>query len=210
MTPKTLERRTIAGPAGALEIAVNTPDKIRGLVLIAHPNPLEGGTLDNKIVYTLAKTFFNFGFVAVRFNYRGVGLSEGVWGNGDGEVEDALCALEYARSRYPQARHLPLALAGFSFGTCVQARVAQQETPAIMVLIGAAAKRFALENVPQHAFIVHGENDEVIPLPDVLDWARPQHLPVLVVPDCEHFFHRRLIQLQDIVAQHIAGRLAAL
>ncbi len=209
MIPRTLDRRTIHGPTGKLEVAINTPNEIRGIALVAHPNPLEGGTLDNKVVYTLAKAFFQFGFVAVRFNYRGVGKSEGTWGNGDGEVADAQCVLEYARSCYPQTRDLPLALAGFSFGTYVQARVAQQETPAIMVFVGTAAKRFAMENVPEHTLAIHGENDEVIPLTDVLDWARPQQLPVLVVPGCGHFFHRRLVQLKNIVAQHIAGRLAA-
>ncbi|MDR1528942.1 MAG: alpha/beta hydrolase [Burkholderiales bacterium] len=208
MTPKTLDRHIIDGPAGALEIAVNTQDDPRGIALIAHPNPLEGGTLDNKIVYTLAKTFFSFGFVAVRFNYRGVGASEGRWDDGVGEIDDAARTLEYARARFPQARTSPLALAGFSFGTYVQAQLAQRETPHIMVLIAPTPKRFALPQVPAHTLTIHGEHDEVIPLADALDWARPQHLPILVIPDCGHFFHRRLIQLNYLVSQHIAARLS--
>jgi len=202
----SLERHTIAGPVGALEIALSIPKAVRGIALIAHPLPLEGGTLDNKVVTTLSKSFFAFGFATMRFNFRGVGRSEGVWDHGNGEADDALCALEYARSRLPQAAELPLALAGFSFGTYIQTRIAQQVAPAMTVLIAPAAKRFALARAPAHTLVVHGENDEVIPLADVLDWARPQHLPIVVLPDCGHFFHGRLTQLQTIVSDYIAAR----
>ncbi|MCL2310211.1 MAG: alpha/beta hydrolase [Proteobacteria bacterium] len=203
MNAQSLERRTIDGPAGALEIALNIPEKVRGLALIAHPHPLEGGTLDNKVVYTLAKSFFAFRFATMRFNFRGVGRSEGVWDHGNGEIDDALRALEYARTRLPQAAELPLALAGFSFGAYVQTRVAQQTTPAMAVLVAPAAKRFALADAPANTLVVHGEDDDVIPLADVLDWARPQHQPIVVLPDCGHFFHSRLIKLQTIVANHV-------
>ncbi|MDR0770610.1 MAG: alpha/beta hydrolase [Burkholderiales bacterium] len=206
MNAKTLERRTIAGPVGALEIALNVPETVRGLALIAHPLPTEGGTLDNKVVYTLAKSFFAAGFAAMRFNFRGVGRSEGVWDDGDGETDDALRALEYAQTRLPQVAGLPLALAGFSFGTYVLTRIAQQVAPTMTVLIAPAAKRFALAEAPADTLVVHGENDVVIPLADALDWARPQHLPVVVVPDCGHFFHGRLTQLQTIVSDYIAAR----
>ncbi|MCL2871592.1 MAG: alpha/beta hydrolase [Betaproteobacteria bacterium] len=207
MNSKSLERHTIAGPAGALEIALNIPDAVRGIALIAHPLPTDGGTLDNKVVYTLAKSFFAFGFAAMRFNFRGVGRSEGAWDHGHGEIDDALRALEYAQSRLPQVADRPPALAGFSFGTYIQTRVAQQVTPAMTVLIAPAAKRFALAVAPADTLIVHGENDEVIPLADVLDWARPQHLPIVVLPDCGHFFHARLTQLQTIVSKHIAAHI---
>jgi alpha/beta superfamily hydrolase len=206
LNSKTLERRTIAGPAGALEIALNIPKTVRGIALIAHPHPLEGGTLDNKVAYTLAKSFFAFGFAAMRFNFRGVGRSEGVWDHGNGETDDALRTLEYAQTRLPQAVELPLALAGFSFGTYIQTRIAQHAAPAMTVLIAPAAKRFALANAPAHTLVVHGENDDVIPLADALDWARPQHLPIIVLPDCGHFFHGRLTQLQTIVSDYIAAR----
>ncbi len=208
MNSKTLERRTIAGPAGALEIALNVPETVRGIALIAHPNPLEGGTLDNKVVHTLAKSFFAFDFATIRFNFRGVGRSEGAWDHGDGETEDALRALEYAQTRLPQAAGQPLALAGFSFGTYIQTRVARHVTPAMTVLVAPAAKRFALANAPANTLVVHGEKDDVIPLADALDWARPQHLPVVVVPDCGHFFHGRLTQLQIIVSDYVIVRLS--
>jgi alpha/beta superfamily hydrolase len=206
LNSNSLERRTIAGPAGALEIALHIPNTVRGIALIAPPLPLEGGTLDNKVVTTLAKSFFAFGFATMRFNFRGVGRSEGVWDHGNGETDDALCALEYAQSRLPQAVELPLALAGFSFGTYIQIRVAQRVASAMSVLIAPAAKRFALADAPAHTLVAHGENDEVIPLVDVFDWARPQHLPVVVLPDCGHFFHGRLKQLQTIVSDYIAVR----
>jgi alpha/beta superfamily hydrolase len=204
---KSLERRTIAGPAGALEIALNIPETVRGIALIAPPYPLEGGTLDNKVVYTLAKSFFAFGFATMRFNFRGVGRSEGAWDHGNGETNDALRALEYAQARLPQAAGLPLALAGFSFGTYVQTRVAQQVTPAMTVLIAPAAKRFALADAPTNTLVVHGEKDDVILLSDVLDWARPQHLSVFVVTSCGHFFHGRLSQLHTIVSDYIMIRV---
>lgn len=207
MNSKTLERHTIAGSVGALEIALNAPKMVRGIALIAHPLPQEGGTLDNKVVYTLAKSFFALGFAAMRFNFRGVGRSEGIWDHGEGETDDALRALEYAQARLPQAAQMPLALAGFSFGTYVQTRVAQHVTPTMTVLIAPAAKRFALPNAPANTLVVHGENDDVIPLADALDWVRPQHLPLTVLPGCGHFFHGRLTQLQTIVSDYIATRI---
>ncbi|MDR2017055.1 MAG: alpha/beta hydrolase [Burkholderiales bacterium] len=207
MNAKSLERRTIAGPAGALEIALNIPETVRGIALIAHPHPLEGGTLDNKVVYTLAKSFFSFGFATMRFNFRGVGRSEGAWDHGDGETDDALRALEYAQTCLPQAAGLPLALAGFSFGSYVQTRVAKRVAPTMTVLIAPAVKRFALTDAPANTLVVHGENDDIIPLVDVLDWARPQHLPVIVVTGCGHFFHSRLSQLQTIVSDYVTARV---
>jgi alpha/beta superfamily hydrolase len=206
LNSKTLERRTIDGPVGALEIAFNIPEKMCGIALIAHPHPLEGGTLDNKVVTTLTKSFFAFGFATMRFNFRGVGRSEGVWDHGNGEIDDALRALEYAQTRLPQATELPLALAGFSFGAYIQTRIARHVAPAMTVLIAPAAKRFALADAPAHTLVVHGENDDVISLADALDWARPQHLPITVFPDCGHFFHGRLTQLQTIVSDYIAAR----
>ena len=198
MNPKTLERFTIPGPAGALEVAVNAPPAPHaGIALIAHPNPVQGGTLDNKVVHTLAKTFFSLSFVAVRFNYRGVGESAGEFDNGDGETDDALAALAHARARYGE---LPLVVAGFSFGAFIASRVAKRETVQRLALVGPAVGRFAVEQVPQDTIVVHGENDEVVPLADVLDWARPQELPVVVFPGCGHFFHGRLPQLSRVIA----------
>lgn len=192
------ERRTsIAGPAGTLEVAFNVAEgALRGIALIAHPHPLQGGTLDNKVVQTLAKTFAALGYAAVRFNFRGVGLSEGQFDDGIGETEDALAALAAAKLEFGE---LPVALAGFSFGSYVQTRVAHAITAERLVLIGPAVKRFPVEVVPPDTIVIHGEEDDVVALADVLAWARPQQLPIMVFPGCGHFFHGRLPQLQRVI-----------
>jgi uncharacterized protein len=199
LTPKSTEREVIDGPAGALEVVVNAPEPpLAGVALIAHPLPTEGGTLDNKVVYTLAKTFFSLGYAAVRFNFRGVGKSAGAFDEGNGETDDALAALAHARQRFGDAQ--PVALAGFSFGSFVQTRVAHRIDAERIVLVAPAVNRFPTERVPPDTIVVHGEEDDVVPLADVLAWARPQELPIIVVPGCGHFFHGRLPQLQRIVA----------
>ncbi len=198
MTPRSTERQIIDGPAGALEVVVNAPSAApAGIVLVAHPLPTDGGTLDNKVVYTLAKTFFALGYVAVRFNFRGVGASVGTFDEGRGETDDALATLAYARARYGDG--LPIALAGFSFGTFVQTRVAHQVQVQRLVLIAPAVNRFPIEHVPHDTIVVHGDVDDVVPLSDVLAWARPQSLAVIVFTNCGHFFHGRLPDLQRVV-----------
>jgi alpha/beta superfamily hydrolase len=199
LTPKSTEREVIDGPAGTLEVVVNVPEPpLAGIALIAHPLPTEGGTLDNKVVYTLAKTFFSLGYAAVRFNFRGVGKSAGAFDEGNGETDDALAALAHAKRRFGDAQ--PVALAGFSFGSFVQTRVAHRTHAERIVLIAPAVNRFPTERVPPDTIVVHGEEDDVVPLADVLAWARPQELPITVFPGCGHFFHGRLPQLQRIVA----------
>jgi uncharacterized protein len=198
LTPKTTEREVIDGPVGALEVVINAPvTTLAGIALIAHPHPLEGGTLDNKVVYTLAKTFFALGYAAVRFNFRGVGASVGTFDEGNGETDDALAALAHGRQRFGNA--LPIILAGFSFGAFVQTRVAQRVSAERMVLIAPAVNRFAAERVAPETIVVHGEQDDVVPLADVFAWARPQELPIIVFPGCGHFFHGRLPQLQRVI-----------
>ncbi len=198
MTPRTTERLTVDGPAGALEVVCNVPDvPLSGIALIAHPHPLQGGTLDNKVVQTLAKTFFALGLAAVRFNFRGVGGSAGAFDDGIGETDDALIVLAQAKAKFGDA--LPVVLAGFSFGSFVQTRVARAMDAKRLVLIGPAVRRFAVEEVPADTIVVHGETDDVVPLADVLAWARPQELPVTVFPGCGHFFHGRLPQLQRVI-----------
>jgi uncharacterized protein len=190
-------RSSIAGPAGTLEVAFNVPEgAVRGIALIAHPHPLQGGTLDNKVVQTLAKTFAALGYAAVRFNFRGVGQSEGQFDDGIGETDDALAALAGAKLEFGE---LPVALAGFSFGSYVQTRVAHAITAERLVLIGPAVKRFPIEAVPPDTIVIHGEEDDVVALADVLAWARPQQLPIVVFPGCGHFFHGRLPQLQRVI-----------
>ena len=192
------ERRdSIAGPAGALEIALNVPEgSARGIALIAHPHPLQGGTLDNKVVQTLAKTFAALGYAAARFNFRGVGKSEGQFDDGIGETDDALAALAAAKLEFGE---LPVVLAGFSFGSYVQTRVAHAIAAERLVLIGPAVKRFPIEVVPPDTIVIHGEEDDIVALADVLAWARPQQLPIIVFPGCGHFFHGRLPQLQRVI-----------
>jgi uncharacterized protein len=190
-------RKSIAGPAGVLELAFNMPETApRGIALVAHPHPLQGGTLDNKVAQTLAKTFAALGYASVRFNFRGAGKSEGSFDEGIGETDDALATLAYARAEFGP---LPVALAGFSFGSYVQTRVAHRVTAERMVLIGPAVNRFPVEKVPDATIVIHGEEDDVVPLADVFAWARPQQLPVIVFPGCGHFFHGRLPQLQRTV-----------
>ena len=204
MSSRKAERVLIEGPAGALELAVSVPaDAPTGLALIAHPHPLQGGTLDNKVVQTLAKAFVALGHATVRFNFRGVGDSQGTFDDGVGETADALAALAHAQARFGD---LPLALAGFSFGSFVQTRVAQQVAFERLVLVGPAVNRFEGATVAPETIVVHGEEDDVVPLADVLNWARPQQLPIIVFPGCGHFFHGRLVQLQQVVMTNYPRR----
>ncbi len=190
-------RESLAGPAGRIECAIDVPPGTpRGLALIAHPHPLFGGTLDNKVVQTLARALLEQGCVALRPNFRGVGASEGSYDEGRGEVNDLAAALAWGQREFGQ---LPLALAGFSFGAAMQARLAQEAVPQRMLLIGVAVGNFEVPPVPEGTLVVHGERDETVPLASVLDWARPQELPVIVVPGADHFFHRKLQVLRGIV-----------
>jgi len=187
----------LTGPAGNLETVVTDPGgQRRGLALIAHPHPLYGGTLDNKVVQTLARCFHGQGQVAVRMNFRGVGASDGSFDEGNGETEDWLQVARNMRERFGD---LPLSLAGFSFGAYVQARVARQLAPQCLVLVGPAVNRFTVDPVPAGTLVIHGEEDDVVPLREVLDWARPQSLPVVVIPGAGHFFHGKLVELARIV-----------
>jgi alpha/beta superfamily hydrolase len=192
-----VERVFIAGGAGRIETVVDRPQGTpRGIALVAHPHPLYGGTLDNKVVQALAKTFVELGYASFRPNFRGVGASEGEHDEGRGETDDLLSVVAHARK---DVGELPLALAGFSFGAAVQTQVAQRVVPERLVLVGAAVGRFPSERVPADTIVIHGEVDETIPLSKVLDWARPQELPVVVIPGADHFFHLRLHLIKNIV-----------
>jgi alpha/beta superfamily hydrolase len=191
------ERIFIAGAAGRIETVIDRPEgRPRAIALVAHPHPLYGGTLDNKVAQTLAKTFVELGCVSLRPNFRGVGASEGAHDEGRGETDDLLRVLEHAKK---ELGDLPVVLAGFSFGAAVQTQVAQRTRPMRVVLVGVAVGRFPSEVVPADTIVIHGEADETIPLAKVLDWARPQELPVIVIPGADHFFHLRLNLIKSIV-----------
>jgi alpha/beta superfamily hydrolase len=197
MTRPASERILIEGAAGAIETVIDFPEETPlGIALVAHPNPLLGGTLDNKVAKTLARVFYELGYVSLRPNFRGVGASQGVHDEGRGETDDMLTVLDYARGRFGT---LPIVLGGFSFGSFIQSHVAKRIAVERMVLIGTAAGRMAVEQVPADTIVIHGELDEVVPLSAVFDWARPQDLPVVVIPGADHFFHRRLHIIRNIV-----------
>ena len=195
------------GPAGLLELAVDRPEgPAQGVAVIAHPHPLHGGTMTNKVVQTLARAFVQSGWTAVRFNFRGVGRSEGVYDEGRGELDDLLAVVA------AQAAQGPLCLAGFSFGAFVTSHAAARLHAAgrdirRLVLVGTAASRFQVATVPGElhlqTLVLHGEADDTVPLASVLDWARPQSLPVLVVPGGGHFFHGQLPLLKDLILRHL-------
>jgi alpha/beta superfamily hydrolase len=193
----TTRRELLAGSVGRIECAIDVPpEPARGLALIAHPHPLFGGTLDNKVVQTLARALLEQGLVALRPNFRGVGASEGSHDQGRGEVDDLAAALAWGEREFGR---LPVALAGFSFGAAMQARLARRIVPQRVLLVGVAVDSFEVPPVPEGTLVVHGERDETVPLASVLDWARPQELPVIVVPGADHFFHRKLQVLRGIV-----------
>ncbi len=197
----------IRGAVGQLEIAFTVPQETpRALALICHPHPQHGGSMDNKVVQTLAKAFQELGCAVMRFNFRGVSASEGEFDNGIGETEDSAAALAYARAQLGDA--LPLIAAGFSFGCFVQTRLYERAKPQQLVLIGPAVKRFQIPEVPIDTLVVHGEEDDVVPLADVMNWARPQGLPITVFPGAGHFFHGRLTELKACVKRHCANVVA--
>lgn len=197
----------IAGPAGTIEVAIDRPASTPvGVAVVAHPHPLHGGTMTNKVVQTLARAAVLAGMTAVRFNFRGVGASQGVYDEGRGELEDLLAVVQ------SQAPDGPLTLAGFSFGAFVTTHAverlhAQGRALRQVVLVGTAASRFELASIPEElrpaTLVVHGEHDDTVPLASAMDWARPQVLPVTVVPGGGHFFHGQLPMLRELVRRHL-------
>jgi len=193
-------RESVAGPAGRIECAIDAPGGAPvGIALVAHPHPQFGGTLDNKVVQTLARALVGLGYVALRPNFRGVGASEGRYDEGRGEVDDLASVLEWGQREFGE---LPFVLAGFSFGAAMQTKLAQRVKPQRMVLVGVAVGRFEALPVPGDTLVIHGERDNTVALAAVLDWARPQELPVVVVPGADHFFHRKLHVLRAIVERN--------
>jgi uncharacterized protein len=216
----------IQGIVGLIEMSIDLPDElkndpafaVRGIALVAHPHPLMGGTMDNKVAQTMARAFNQLGYVSVRPNFRGVGGTEGIHDDGAGELEDLLYVADWMRtpsswtdfevtasqSWVVNVNTLPLVVSGFSFGSFVGShlvqRLAELGRPAErLVMVGSAAGKWTLAHVPADTILIHGELDETIPLIDVLNWARPQELTVQVVPGADHFFHRRLHCIRNII-----------
>jgi alpha/beta superfamily hydrolase len=201
------QRLVVAGPAGTLECALDEPQVAehvasRGVAVLCHPHPLHGGTMDNKVVQTLARALRQLGWRTVRFNFRGVGGSQGHWDGGHGEVDDALAVI--AAVRDPAQ---PLVLGGFSFGGYVASQAAARLQPPAqrLVLVAPATGNFDVAPVPENTLVIHGEADDVVPLAATLDWARPQTLPVVVLPGVGHFFHGQLPLLKSLVVRHLAA-----
>ncbi|KQP18284.1 alpha/beta hydrolase [Pseudorhodoferax sp. Leaf267] len=201
------------GPAGPLEVLFDRPDaEPAGIAVVTHPQPLMGGHAQHKIPQLLARALRDAGWLVARPNFRGVGRSAGTHDEGQGESEDMLALCAALRAAHPGQR---LALLGFSFGAYVQARVAHA-----LAARGAPAWRVGLAGMPfgtvqsgrhfdtpqaiDDALVVHGERDEVVPLAHVLDWARAQVQPVVVLPGADHFFTGKLHVLRQLMLQHLA------
>ncbi|TAH40562.1 MAG: alpha/beta fold hydrolase [Betaproteobacteria bacterium] len=212
--PLPTESALLRGHAGNIEVLIDAPAAVRGVALVCHPHPLFGGANTNKVAHTLARCFRDLGYAVVRPNFRGVGKSEGEHDLGNGETDDMLSVISWAQSRWGVS---PLALGGFSFGGFVQTRVANRladgiAPPRQLVLVGMAAgtaadgeRHYDTPPVPKSipTLVIHGENDDTVALANVLDWARPQELPVTVVPGADHFFHGRLHVIRDVIARNV-------
>jgi len=205
------QRLFVAGPAGQIECAVDLPAMppagASGTAVICHPHPQHGGTMDNKVVQTIARAVLQLGWRSVRFNFRGIGASQGGWDDGVGEIDDAMAVIDAQRNR-----DAPLLLAGFSFGAYVASQAALRlpdgAKAAQLVLVGPSTEKQAMPAVPPETVVVHGEVDDVVPLSATLAWARPQSLPVIVLPGVGHFFHGQLGLLKTVIVRELLARAA--
>lgn len=209
-SPLRIEKALIDGEVGAIELASQTPEAehMRAVGVIAHPHPLFGGTMDNKVITTLARAFYDAGAATYRFNFRGVGKTEGQHDEGRGETADMLAVIAHARAQHPG---LPLWLSGFSFGGAVTLAASETTSPNEMILVAPSFQRLAqwrdgpsaatIEVVAENTLLIHGEKDDTVALADSLDWARPRNVAVAVVPGADHFFHQRLNIIKQIVGR---------
>ncbi|MEC5384744.1 CocE/NonD family hydrolase [Uliginosibacterium sp. H3] len=208
--PGAANSQLVAGPVGNIEVIIDTPSTPRGIALVTHPHPLFGGANTNKVAYTLARALRDLGYVALRPNFRGVGKTAGEHDNGKGETEDMLAVLAWAKQHWPELASQPVLLAGFSFGAYVQTRVALRLVEAgqparRLILVGTAAghvegaRQYDTGAVAADTLVIHGSKDETVPLQNVLAWAEPLELPVVVVAGADHFFHGRLQNIRDII-----------
>ena len=206
---------TFTGQAGAIDCAIDIPESglegARGWALVLHPHPLFGGTRDNKVVTTVSRACVQTDLVTVRPNFRGIGKSEGEFDNGTGEAVDMVALVDQFRAAYPGPASGRFVLAGFSFGSAVASQVFAHCGPdserklavSSLMLLGTAASRFTVAHVPEDTLVLHGEQDDTVPLTAVMDWARPQSLPVTVLPGAGHFFHGNLTVVKRLVLAHL-------
>jgi alpha/beta superfamily hydrolase len=207
------ERVSLPGPAGEIEARVEIPQGVTlraAFGVVCHPHPLFGGTLDNKVVYTVARSFHDLGVPTIRFNFRGVGKSHGSYADGVGETEDALAVIAAGHEKWPGAA---LWLAGFSFGGAVALRAAASSAPERLVLVAPAVKRVPVEGVAAPAcpwLIVQGDADDTVPHQEVLDWAAQQPLApkIALLPGVGHFFHGQLPELREAISDFLISAAA--
>ena len=201
--PPDSEALVIKGPVGELQAILESPrdTEVVATAVVCHPHPLHGGTMNNKVAHTLARSFVNMNMAALRFNFRGVEKSGGSFDDGRGELDDALAAVSFMRRRYPS---LPLWMGGFSFGAAIAVRAAVEVSAAGLVSVAPAVARFAGGMTSQPAcpwLIVQGDADELVSVDETIDWVNgldpgPE---LQVFEDTDHFFHGRLVQLRNAV-----------
>ena len=221
MTAPATSARTelIEGPVGAVEVLIDLAPQPRGIALVTHPHPLFGGANTNKVAYTLARTLRDLGYHALRPNFRSVGKTAGAHDNGQGETDDMLAVLAWAQRQWPDLSVDAVVLAGFSFGAYVQTRVAQRladtgHPAARLILVGTAAghvegaRKYDTGAVAPDTLVIHGSEDETVPLQNVFVWAEPLELPVVVVAGADHFFHGRLQNIRDIINRAMCANKA--
>ena len=202
-----VEALSIAGPSGRLEGILESPTdvEVREVAVICHPHPLQGGTMTNKVVHMLAKACNELGLPAVRFNYRGVGASEGKYDEGKGETDDAVAVLDWAEQRWP---HADLWLGGFSFGGAVAIRAAVRRDVRRLITVAPAIQRLPVDASEQPTcpwLLVQGDKDELVDAREVEQWAAslPQPPEIAILQGAEHFFHGRMNDLRQTVLEWV-------
>ncbi len=207
--PAVTQKLFIDGPAGKLEVILGKPASIpKGIAVIAHPHPLHGGTMDNKVVHTVFTTLLALEFITAKFNFRGVGESEGTFNHGVGEIEDVMAVTQTIRNQFTaHSAALPLLLAGFSFGGAIQLYAAQRLNPEFLILVAPSVANLNAPAVPEtteYALIIQGNKDDIVLPDDVLTWATPTSQPIVFIPGAEHFFHGKLTILKQLILRHFS------
>ncbi len=210
--PTVTRKFFIDGPSGRLETILGEPQSIpKGIAVIAHPHPLHGGTMDNKVVHTLFSTLLELDFITAKFNFRGVGQSEGHFDHGAGEIKDVVTVTQTIRDQFSnQVADIPLLLAGFSFGGAIQLHVSEQLAPEFLVLVAPSVVNLKAPPVPKttkYALIIQGDQDDIVLPAEVLAWATPTSQPVVFIPGAEHFFHGKLAILKQVILQSFSPQI---